>query len=166
MNDNNDHNNNDENSSRTNKSKTQKPGAKEEKNTKQNFDQYSSTTEIYYNGTTEEYKVILTVLNGISTFTVKELKENIKFYSGRNSGIDVNNFLEKKELRKCLKVVLLRNLNITDLRSLLRMELKSRGLSDDKNKRSTQADSYVSYDDVIADSDAAFIIDMLVASDT
>ena len=46
------------------------------------------------------------------------------------------------------------------------MELKSRGLSDDKNKRPTQSESYVSYDDVIADSDAAFIIDMLVASDT
>ena len=105
-------------------------------------------------------------MNGVSTFTVKELKENIKFYSGRNSGIDVNTFLEKKELRKCLKVVLLRNLSVTDLRSLLRMELKSRGLSDDKNKRPTQSESYVSYDDVIADSDAAFIIDMLVASDT
>ena len=126
----------------------------------------ASTTDVYYNGTTEEYKAILTVLNGISTFTVKELKENIKFYSGRNSGIDVNSFLEKKELRKCLKVVLLRNLTVTDLRSLLRMELKSRGLSDDKNKRPKQSESYVSYDDVIADSDAAFIIDMLVASDT
>ena len=155
--------NNDKPISGTKKSKTSNSGNKEEKNTKTDSDSFS-TSDVYYTGTTEEYKVVLTVLNGISSFSVKELKEKIKFYSGKNSGIDVNTFLEKKELRKCLKDVLLRNLNITDLRSLLRMELISRGLRDDKAH--TQSNSFVSYDDVIADSDAAFIIEMLSASDT
>ena len=150
----------------TRKPKSQKSENKDEKETKKNSDQFTQS-DGYYTGTAEEYNTVLTVLNSISTFSVKDLKENIKFYSGRNSGIDVNTFLEKKELRKCLKGVLLRNLNITDLRSLLRMELKSRGLRDDKTKQSqSQSDSYVSYEDVIADSDSAFIIEMLLVSDT
>ena len=150
----------------TRKPKSQKSENKDEKETKKNSDQFTQS-DGYYTGTAEEYNTVLTVLNSISTFSVKDLKENIKFYSGRNSGIDVNTFLEKKELRKCLKGVLLRNLNITDLRSLLRMELKSRGLRDDKKKQSqSQSDSYVSYEDVIADSDSAFIIEMLLVSDT
>ena len=150
----------------TKKSKNQKSGSKDERETKKNSDQFPQSDE-YYTGTAEEYNTVLTVLNSLSTFSVKDLKENIKFYSGRNSGTDINTFLEKKELRKCLKGVLLRNLNITDLRSLLRMELTSRGLRDDKIKQSqSQSESYVSYEDVIADSDAAFIIDMLLVSDT
>lgn len=150
----------------TKKSKNQKPENKDEKENKKNSDQFPQSDE-YYSGTAEEYNTVLTVLNSISTFSVKDLKENIKFYSGRNSGIDVNTFLEKKELRKCLKGVLLRNLNITDLRSLLRLELKSRGLRDDKTKQSqSQSETYVSYEDVIADSDSAFIIEMLLVSET
>ena len=150
----------------TKKSKNPKSENKDEKETKKNSDQFPLSDE-YYSGTAEEYNTVLTVLNSISTFSVKDLKKNIKFYSGRNSRIDVNAFLEKKELRKCLKGVLLRNLNITDLRSLLRVELKSRGLRDDKTKQSqSQSESYVSYEDVIADSDSAFIVAMLLVSDT
>ena len=149
--------------SETKKSNAPKPGSREEKETKKNSEPISQQ-EVYYTGSSEEYKVVLTILNGLSSLSVKDLKEKIKFYAGRNSGIDVNTFLEKKELRKCLKGVLLRNLNVTDLRSLLRMELISRGLRDDKTQ--SQSENFVSYDDVIADSDSAFIIEMLVASDT
>ena len=120
----------------------------------------SSTT--YQEGNVKDYETIKNILRNLKKFSVKELKEKIIFYGNKQSSLEVNNFLEKAEIRKYLKGILLSKLSIADLRVLLGEEMKDQNI-EEKNPGQSNF-SAVSFQDVINDCDKNTIITMLLRS--
>ena len=111
-----------------------------------------------YSGSVEEYENIKIVLSDLTNFSVKDLREKIIFYAGPKSTNKANNFIEKSEIRKYLKEILLLKLNVEDLRVLLNNELINQDITENKSA------SGVSFSDVIDDCDKKTIIAILLQS--
>ena len=122
---------------------------------------FSSSDSAFYSGDAAEYESVLENLKNLSNYSVGNLKLKIIYFAGKNNKINVDKFLEKKELKCCLQELLLSKLTVGDLRILLTNEMKSQNIADN-NKGNSSA--YVSYADVIAECDKRSLIDMLLKS--
>jgi hypothetical protein len=71
---------------------------------------------------------ILNELKNLSTYKIKELKNKILFYNQDKKS--KTNFLEKKDMEKYLKSILLVKLDIVDLRILLNSEISEQNISE------------------------------------
>jgi hypothetical protein len=71
---------------------------------------------------------ILNELKNLSTYKIKDLKNKILFYNQDKKS--KTNFLEKKDMEKYLKSILLVKLDIADLRVLLNSEVSEQNISE------------------------------------